>query len=254
MEAGQKRYNGNHVLYYRKMDQWNVSPFLFKAMERNAIRNEWMKYRRNFEYIIAATEEKDRARIKNIFLAKAGPDVQEVFASITGAEIEEAGGEEVDPYLAAIEKLNNYFCPKQHDVFERNRFWTLKPEQAESVEEFAFRCHSLAQKCVFGKTEEEARSISVIDKVILFAPSELKERLLSQKSLDWDQTMQMITSFESVKRQARALSAPERDSVKSWNTATEVNRVGTQKEECSRCGKRDHTGTDPQCPVKNREC
>ena len=67
------------VSYYRKMDAWNVQPFLFKAMERNAVRNEWVKYWRNFEYIIEATGKKDRTRIKNIFLAKAGPDVQEAF-------------------------------------------------------------------------------------------------------------------------------------------------------------------------------
>ena len=239
------------------MDAWNVQPFLFKAMERNAVRNKWVKYRRNFEYIIAATGEKDRTRIKNIFLAKAGPDVQEVFTSIPGADVQRGGEEGVDPYVVVVEKLNDYFCPKEHDVFERNRFWTLKPEQSETVEEFAFRCQSWAQKCNFENNENEARAISVIDKVILFAPSELKEKLLAQKSLDWDETIRLISSYESVKRQARAMNAPGKDDALGWEQRQSnsfVNRVTERGLGCARCGKRDHNSGDYQCPAKNKEC
>lgn len=244
-------------LYFRKMDVWNIDPFRFKAMERNAVRHEWMKYRRNFDYIIAATGEKDRTKIKNMFLAKAGPDVQEVFISIPGADVEEDAEKTIDPYQVAVDKLNEYFCPKEHEAFERNRFWTLKPEQSETVEEFAFRCQSLAQKCNFGDTENEARTFSVIDKVILFAPCELKERLLAKKSLDWDQTIRIISSYESVKRQAKAITAPGKDDALGFEqkqSSSLVNRVREKGPGCTRCGKGDHTSGSSLCPANNREC
>lgn len=56
------------------MDKWDIPPFKFRTLPRNEIRSEWNKYKRHFQYVVAATGEKDKTRIKNIFLAKAGPD------------------------------------------------------------------------------------------------------------------------------------------------------------------------------------
>ena len=135
--------------------------------------------------------------------------------------------------------------------FERNRFWTLKPEQGETTEQFAFWCQSVAQKCCFGKTEEEARANSIIDKVILFAPNELKERLLQPKAMDMEQMIQVISSYESIKRQAREILAPGREKVRNYSQIDDqVNRVVQGRGECSRCGKRDHTPLDLKCPAR----
>lgn len=56
-----------------------------------------MKYKRNFDFIIAATGEQDRTKIRNIFLARAGPDVQEIYASLPGAEVTEDKSQGIDP-------------------------------------------------------------------------------------------------------------------------------------------------------------
>ncbi|XP_041769686.1 uncharacterized protein K02A2.6-like [Anopheles merus] len=236
------------------MDTWNISHFLFRSMDRNSIRSEWVKYKRNFNFIIAATEEKNRTKIRNIFLARAGPDVQEIFATIPGADVKEDASQGIDPYNVAIQKLDEYLCPKQHEVFERNQFWTLKPEQGETIEQFTFRCQSLAQKCCFGKTEEEARANSVIDKVILFAPNELKEKLLQHKAMNVEQMIQVVSSHESVKRQAREILAPGKVETRDYNASEQVNRVVPVKRECFRCGKKDHLAADPKCPARNKEC
>lgn len=150
------------------MEKWEIQPFKFKTFPRNVIRNEWIKYKRNFEYIVAASGETDKTRIKNLFLARAGPDLQEVFASIPGADVAEDKEKGVDPYAVAIQKLDAYFSPKQHETFERNVFWMLRPNQGETLEKFMLRCQDQAGKCNFGSTAQESRAISVIDKVILF--------------------------------------------------------------------------------------
>lgn len=214
-----------------------------------------MRYKRNFDFIISATGEKDRTKIRNIFLARAGPDVQEIFTTLPGADVVENTSQGIDPYLVAIAKLDEFFCPKQHEVFERNQFWTLKIEQGETIEQFTLRCQSWAQKCSFGKTEEEARANSVIDKVILFAPTELKERLLQQKAMNLEQMIQMISSYESVKRQVREISAPGREEGGNYTQPKEVvNLIAQGKGDCSRCGKKDHASGDLQCPARNKEC
>lgn len=105
------------------MDKWNITPFNFKTLPKNQLRDAWKRYRRNFEYMQLANQEKNKTRLRNIFLALAGPDVQEVFESIPGANVEAREG--VDPCEVALNKLEEYFAAKYHDIFERNLFWTL---------------------------------------------------------------------------------------------------------------------------------
>ncbi|XP_058817505.1 uncharacterized protein LOC131680812 [Topomyia yanbarensis] len=188
------------------MEKWDIPQFKYKSLPRNAIRDEWVKYKRNFGYIISATNETDKMRMRNILLAKGGPELQEVFASRPGADVTEDTEKTIDPYAVPIEKLDAYFSPKQHDAFERNRFWLLKPNPEETLEKFMLRWQDQANKCNFGKSAEESRSISVIDKVILFAPSELKEQLLQRDSLCLDEVTKIVTTYESVKQQHTEIS------------------------------------------------
>ncbi|EDS27645.1 malate dehydrogenase [Culex quinquefasciatus] len=168
------------------MEKWDDSKFKFRSIPNSIIRDQWVKYKRNFQYIAEANEEKNATRLKNVFLAKAGPDVQEVFASLPGADVEEDKAKNIDPFKVAIEKLDEYFSPKQHEAFERNTFWNLKPQDEETMEKFLWRTLEVAQKCNFGTTLEESRSIAVIDKVILYAPVELKQQLLQKEKLTLD--------------------------------------------------------------------
>lgn len=240
------------------MEKWEIQPFKFKALPRNIVRNEWIKYKRNFEYIIAASGETDKTRIKNLFLARAGPDLQEVFASIPGADVAEDKEEGVDPYAVAMQKLDAYFSPKQHETFERNVFWTLKPNPEETLEKFMLRCQDLANKCNFGSTAMESKAISVIDKIILFAPSDLKEQLLHRDSLEIDEVAKIVGSYESVKHQARLMNFGPSGLVEPVDMATAANNINKIRnisiKECMRCGKRDHFANDQNCPARGKEC
>ncbi|XP_055644639.1 uncharacterized protein K02A2.6-like [Toxorhynchites rutilus septentrionalis] len=238
------------------MDKWEFNPFSFKSLHRNTVRDEWMKYKRNFDYVVTATGETDKDRIRNIFLAKGGPDLQEVFASIPGADEPKNG---IDSYAVAIEKLDTYFAPKQHDTFERNLFWTLKPDPEETLVKFTLRCQEQSTKCDFGKSSEERRSISVIDKIILFAPSDLKEQLLQKDNLKIDEVMKIVSSYESVKHQARTISCSasgfSENAILSQEATSSVNRIRpSTSRECIRCGKVGHYASDPKCPARDKEC
>lgn len=236
------------------MDKWDIPPFKFKALPWNEVRSEWIKYKRHFMYVVSATGERDRTRIKNIFLAKAGPDLQEVFSTIPGADVE--GSRTVDPFEVAIEKLDNYFAPKQHETFERNVFWTLRTSVGESLEKFMIRCTDQASKCNFGSTVEESRAISVIDKVILFAPSDLKEKLLQVKDLNIDEAAKIISSHESIKQQALAIGQGLSDDSDATSNVNKIQNRPQRRPQpnCTRCGYSGHTSLDENCPARDRQC
>lgn len=239
------------------MDKWDIPQFKFKSFPRNTIRNEWIKYKRNLDYVIAATGETNRTRIKNIFLAKAGPDLQEIFASIPGADVHEDKDKTVDPFAVAISKLDDYFSPKQHETFERNIFWTLKPVTEETLGKFMLRCQDQAAKCNFGSNAEESRAISVVDKVILYAPSDLKEQLLQKDVLKLDDVTKIVSSYESVKQQAQSISLPGTSfsSESDLTSSSNINKIKhLPRKDCTRCGRSGHSPNDVACPARSREC
>lgn len=238
------------------MDKWNIQPFNFKALPVTQVRDAWIKYKRNFKYIALANEEESQTKLQYIFLAKAGPDVQEVFASLQGIDVENEKDNEA-PFDDVIAKLDEYFAPRQHETFERHNFWTLKQNPDESLEKFLLRVTDQASRCNFGKTKEESAEISVIDKIILLAPSDLKERLLEKEKLSLNELTKMVNSYSSVKFQASQMQPQDQQlPLNAINKTRSQNNRYTPKStsECSRCGWRGHTANDQKCPAKNKVC
>lgn len=239
------------------MDKWNIPNFNFKALPKNQIRDAWKRYRKNFEYVQLANREANKVRLKHIFLALAGPEVQEVYESIPGADVEPAPG--VDPFEVALNKLDEFFAAKYHDAFERNVFWTLKQDPEEPLEKFLLRVMDAAKSCNFGATEQESREVGIVDKMILFSPPELKEKLLSEERLTVESLTKIITSYGSLKYQVSQFSSAglgPRD-VSRPGSSQEVNKVQSSwgpTNECYRCGHTGHNGNDECCPAKGQPC
>ncbi|XP_062538687.1 uncharacterized protein LOC134206962 [Armigeres subalbatus] len=242
------------------MDRWEIQPFLFKSMPPNEVREQWMKWKRNFDYIVAACGEKDKTKLKYLLLARAGTDVQDVFQTIPEADVTEDVENGIDPYQVALEKLNEYFAPKHHESMERHVFWTLKPDTNENLEKFMLRAREQAYKCNFGSSIQESRDICVIDKIILLAPPDLREKLLQKDSLKLDDVFKIVASHQSVKYQASQMIVAGPSGMSS--TPFDVNRLHANSSrfnkfhnsECGRCGKKGHFSNDPKCLAKDKEC
>lgn len=246
------------------MENWNISPFKFNHLPDSHIRKEWLRWKRNFEVIAAASGEKNSTKLKNILLAKGGLELQDLFYSIDGADVEEDAEKGIDPFKTAIEKLDGHFSPKQHDSFERNEFCKMVPTSTpdgtrEPLTKFLMRCTEQAKKCDFGKTEAESRDLRVIDKIIYHAPPELREKLLHEETLTLSQVSRMVTSFESIKHQVQAIAGNGNDDGTTVQRSDQdVNRVSSNGKPtsgcCYRCGHKDHYGNDPKCPARNKPC
>lgn len=218
-----------------------------------------MRWKRNFEYVVAASDEKNKTKLKFLLLAKAGPDVQDVFQAIPGADVVEDEKNNVDPYRVALTKLDEYFAPKHHESMERNVFWTLKPESGENLEKFMLRAREQAYKCNFGTSQQESRDICVIDKITLLAPPDLKEKLLQKDQLSLDEVFKIVASHQSVKYQASQMVVAGPSGLSQPMIAGEVNRMYTPSSnrsnmECSRCGYTGHFAHDKICPARDKPC
>lgn len=243
------------------MDRWEISPFLFKSLPQNEIRGQWTRWRRNFDYIVAASGETNKTKLKYLLLARAGPDVQDIFQAIPDADVLEDAEKKIDPFKVALDKLDEYFAPKHHESMERNIFWTLNPEPNENLEKFMLRAREQAYKCNFGATLQESRDICVIDKIIMLAPSDLKEKLLQKESLKLDDVFKIVSSHQSIKYQASHMTAPGRSGIITPSSSSpgpsEVNRLQLNPNrdiECGRCGRKGHYSNDPKCPAWGEVC
>ncbi|XP_062559455.1 uncharacterized protein LOC134224184 [Armigeres subalbatus] len=245
------------------MENWNICPFKFNHLPETQIRKEWLRWKRNFEVIAAVSEEKNATKLRNILLAKGGLELQDLFYSIEGADVQEDIAKKIDPYKTAIDKLDDHFSPKQHDSFERNEFCKLAPGTdglREPLTKFLMRCTEQAKKCDFGKTAEESRDFRIIDKIIYYAPTELREKLLHEEALTLPQVTRMVNSFESIKHQVQVIAGNgnspgnffEPDSKGSVNRLSGNSKFGSGS--CYRCGQKTHYGNDRQCPARSKQC
>lgn len=244
------------------MDKWDIQTFKFKLIPPNEVRDEWLRYKRQFEYLALANGVTNKTRLKNIFLARAGPDVQDVFSSIPGADVQERIG--VDPFKVAIEKLDEYFAPKQHEAYQRFLFWSLMPkDKEEPLDKFLLRAMECASKCNFGSTKQEAQETGIIDKIIQLSPPDLREKLLQKEKLVLDEVVKMVNSHGAIKYQANQMMSYNGGSRGGPSTSSEINRIvnlprgsrGRGKEfDCSRCGRRGHSGGDRVCRARTKVC
>lgn len=248
------------------MEGWNIAPFKFTHLPETEIRKEWVRWKRNFEVVAAASEEKNATKLKNILLAKGGLELQDLFYSLEGADVEEDEENGINPYKTAIGKLDQHFSPKQHDSFERNEFCKLAPLKladgaSEPLTKFLMRCTDQAKKCEFGKTQAESRELRIIDKMVYHAPVELREKLLQEETLSLEKVTRMVNSFESIKHQAQTITETGPVKYGTLDTKDGVNRIqGAAKFPvsttgvCYRCGAKSHYGNDLRCPARGKKC
>ncbi|XP_055527444.1 uncharacterized protein LOC129720057 [Wyeomyia smithii] len=190
-----------------------------------------------------------------------GIELQDVFYGIPGADEVDADEPNANPYEQAKQKLEEHFSPKQHESFERFQFWSMSPADDEPIEKFLLRVQQKAEKCFFGKTEQQCRQIAIMDKVIQNSSEELKRKLLEKENLTLDAATKIINAYQSIKQQASLM--------KSVSTQKEeINRVFINKqripyyqdsgkpayrERCSRCGRMKHDENE-KCPAMNKPC
>lgn len=244
-----------------------LPPFEYDNVPITELRQKWFDYKKQFEYIAAAMSRKKKKKLKNIFLAVAGRQLQRVYESLPkdNRETDEDGEDDFDD---VIRRLDNYFAPKRHDTFERHSFWTQKPVAGETLDKFLLRAKVMANKCQFGTTEKESRDAAVIDRIVMLAPPELRRKILEKPNINLDDLTNLVNTHLSIQHQIRELSqhaSSSGNTLEVSHGSSFVNKIFTdsdnksrwtqnhQAAECGRCGNKLHK-PEGQCPAKNVKC
>ncbi|XP_055589932.1 uncharacterized protein LOC129742110 [Uranotaenia lowii] len=252
-------YGQNHVVLVQPVAPFNPAAYnfpqlRFRHLPTSEVRNAWTSWIRGFERIMVASGISEPITKKIQLLAMGGLELQSVFDSIPGADVDLEG---VDAYQVAKDKLNNHFAPKHHDSFERNLFWTTKKSDDEPIEKFLTRIQQISEKCYFGNSILESRQIAVMDKIIQTASSDLREKLLERQNLNLDTCCKIVNTYQAVKYQAAHMNQPGPSySFASPDVNKVYGRTSQQKppfKNCSRCGNESHK-FEGNCPALGRTC
>ncbi len=108
----------------------------------------WKIWIEDFKTYLVANGITDKKRQQALLLHQAGPRVREIFR-----QLPDTG--ENDDIDTAIEKLNSYFEPQKHRLYEVYKFRQTRQEVNESIDLYYTRLRSMEKRCDFADIDFE---------------------------------------------------------------------------------------------------
>lgn len=204
----------------------------------------WERWKRALDIYLLATGVDDSLKRRAILLHTGGLALQDVYYNLPGAHVEKTDSNDV--FNIAIEKLDEYFSPKQSFLYERHLFRLMKQEPEEKFDKFLVRLRNQSSKCNFARKEDD-----LIDQIVeKCSSSELRKKILLQgDSTTVEKIILEANSIETVERQLKGYQG---------KPSLDVNRIGTKSNDknvrCTRCGSAYHDSDDAQCVARNSSC
>lgn len=197
-----------------------------------------------------------------ILLHFGGLALQDVYHSLPGAHVEES--DNIDVYKVALEKLDQYFFPKQSKIYERHLFRLIKQEEGERFEAFLLRLRTQIKIWICKRRWKHYLIDQITEKC---QSSELRKILSLGDQGTLDKMKSIANTLETVEKQMDHMN--KQDASQAFGSTREINKIDTwsfqrkefkqqktgQKcERCSRCGSYDHTSDDKKCPAIGKTC
>lgn len=214
----------------------------------NSLGSRWEKWKRALEIYLLATKNDQPINKRAILLHTGGLALQDIYFNIPGAHVESCNDNDV--YKIAIEKLDDYFAPKQSNIFERHIFRLMKQETQEKFEKFLIRLRRQSARCNFSNENEH-----LIDQIVEKCNStELRKKILILgDSVSIDKIISEANALETVERQLNEFHDKPSTSINKINTNLSRMAANTPKI-CSRCGSKNHDSNNVSCPAKDKIC
>nr|XP_026493651.1 uncharacterized protein K02A2.6-like [Vanessa tameamea] len=220
--------------------------------ETTSVGVRWERWKRALSIYLNAAGIDDNEKKKASLLHFGGLELQEIFYNIPGTSTTDNG----DVFQAAINKLDNYFAPKQSKVYERHLFRLISQDTNEKFEKFLVRLRQQADKCQFNDKEDQ-----IIDQITEKCSSkELRKKILQTgDSITLTTIIAEANALEAVNRQLQDFASGTDKSVdvnkvdlKARNKEKFKTRIDNQS--CGRCGGKSHNSQDSKCPARNKDC
>nr|CAI5851788.1 unnamed protein product [Callosobruchus analis] len=228
--------------------------------ESGSLGQRWEKWKRSLNIYLEAMDIRTSIKKRATLLLLGGAGIQEIFYNLPGASVEPT--EDNDVFAIAIQKLDEYFSPKQSKVYERHVFRLIKQEEGEKFEKFVVRLRNQAEKCQFDQQEDH-----LIDQVAEKGLSvDLRKKILTMgDNITLDRIIAEANTLEVVNRQLEEYGQPKKNL--EVNSISQNKREGnatkpygnkfkcnTHKGGCSRCGNSKHNAEDTNCPARKKKC
>lgn len=212
----------------------------------------WEKWKRAFLIYLEASNIKKSVKKRACLLHTGGMGIQHIYYNLPGAHLDEQDetNKEKNFFEIALQRLDDYFSPKQSKVFERYIFRMMKQNENEKFEEFLLRLRHQAEKCKFPNEEE-----NLLDQITEKCSSkELRKKILTTgDTVTLEEIVKEANALESVKRQMEKFE--ERNNLP--DAPINLNKIVTKynrTKSCSRCGNNRHSSEDLNCPAQGKIC
>jgi hypothetical protein len=106
-----------------------------------------------------ASGDTDKKKKRALFLYQAGPRVREIFL-----QLPDNGND--DDFDKTVEKLNAYFKPQKHRLYDVYQFRQAKQGNTETLDQYYTRLRSLSQHCDFADADFE-----IMFQIVLYGTS-----------------------------------------------------------------------------------
>lgn len=207
----------------------------------------WSRWIRAFELFADSTGCENKIQKRQLLLHCAGISTQDIFFTFDPLPAD------FDDAKAALEK---HFKPTKNIPYNRHIFRQAKQTEGENILQFVTRLRQLAVDCDFGKNSDDFIRDQVIDKCI---STQLRTKLLAQKSLTLNMCLEIAAAKEASERQATEMSNDEK--VFAFRNKPDPrsekgekgDRFPQKPEVCGRCGQRGHGSRECKCS-KNITC
>ena len=112
---------------------------------------EWPTWHRQFERFRQATglTEKSEETQINTLIYSTGDKAEDLLQTFSLSQ------EDAKKYSKVIEKFDSHFIQRRNVIYERVKFNHRVQQEGESVQDFIFDVHTLAQHCEYGVLREE---------------------------------------------------------------------------------------------------
>lgn len=219
--------------------------------DSTSLGHRWERWKRALEVYLLTAGIDQPLKKRAILLHMGGLGLQDIYYNLPGAHVDEK--ESNDVFKIAVDKLDEYFSPKQSFVYERHVFRLMKQEPEEKFDKFLIRLRNQSSKCDFAKKEND-----LIDQIAeKCASAELRKKILQLgDSVTIEKVIIEAHSIETVERQLKEFQGKQNEQVNRIRikpNKTHVQGVN-KKNRCSRCGSEYHNSSDTRCPARDKVC
>ena len=202
------------------------------------------------------TPQNDKQRRRALLLHLAGPDVQDIFLTLsdTGAAWD---------CNKAVKALNDHFVPQVNISAARHAFRQMSQNEGKTMLQFVTRLRIAARDCKYG--DDDAVDAQIRDEVIYKCRSDtIRRKLLDEGGdLRLKRVLEVAAHEEEIEAQMSRMSVtPVTGSVNRVRSYTKKGKnVGKFREKsgksnlnnaCYRCGEIGHFGRDASCPARGK--